>query len=85
MNLNALIPGLEFIKKHNLTHREIEVLIPFLEKPYTTLELAEFFKVKKETVIWAIKRLNLKGLLIIKEIDAKGTHLYGFNQDQLED
>ena len=79
MNPEVLIPGLVFAETHDLTHKEIEVVIPFLEKPYTTLELSEVLKVHKTTLHHIIQRLKLKGLLILKNRDEKGTNLYEIN------
>ncbi len=85
MNSEVLIPGLKFAKKHNLTQKEIEGLVPFLEKPYTTLELSEVLEVHKTTLHHVIQRLKLKNLLILKNRDTKGTNLYEFNTFQLEE
>ncbi len=84
MNSEVLIPGMNFAKKHNLTQKEIEVLVPFLERSYTTSELAEMLGVNKTTLHGIIQRLKLKNLLVLKNRDAKGTNLYDFNKSQLE-
>jgi len=84
MNSEVLIPGMNFANKHNLTQKEIEVLVPFLEKPYTTFELAEVLGTHKTTLHHLIQRLKLKNLLILKSRDEKGTNLYEFNVAQLE-
>jgi len=85
MNSEVLIPGMKFAIKHNLTQKETEVLVPFLEKPYTTSELSELLKAHKTTLHHVIQRLKLKNLLILKDRDAKGTNLYEFNALQLEE
>ena len=85
MNSEVLIPGMKFANKHNLTQKEIEVLVPFLEKPYTTLELSESLGVNKTTLHHVIMRLKLKNLLVLKDRDEKGTNLYEFNLKQLEE
>jgi len=85
MNSEVLIPGLKFAKKHNLTQKEIEVLVPFLEKPYTTLELSEVLGAHKTTLHHVIQRLKLKSLLVLKNRDEKGTNLYEFNLSDLKD
>ena len=79
MNPEVLVPGLVFAEAHDLTHKEIEVVIPFLEKPYTTLELSEKLEVHKTTLHHIIQRLKLKGLLTLKNRDEKGTNLYEIN------
>lgn len=84
MSSEVLIPGMKFASKHNLTQKEIEVLVPFLDKPYTTLELSEVLKVHKTTLHHVIQRLKLKHLLVLKNRDEKGTNLYEFDLSQLE-
>lgn len=85
MSSEVLIPGMEFAKKHNLTQKEIEVLVLFLEKPYTTLELSKLLGAHKTTLHHVIQRLKLKNLLVLKNRDAKGTNLYEFNLSQLKE
>ena len=85
MNPEVLIPGMKFANKHNLTQKEIEVLVPFMEKSYTTLELSEVLGVHKTTLHHLIQRLKLKNLLVLKNRDAKGNNLYEFNLSQLEE
>ena len=84
MSSEVLITGLKFANKHNLTQKEIAVLVPFLEKPYTTLELSEVLGAHKTTLHHVIQRLKLKSLLVLKNRDNKGTNLYEFNLKQLE-
>ena len=84
MSSEVLVPGLKFANKHNLTQKEIEVLIPFLEKPYTTFQLADVLGAHKTTLHHVIQRLKLKSLLVLKDRDEKGTNLYEFNLSQLE-
>lgn len=83
MNPKDLIVGLEFSRKHDLTPRETEVLIPFLEKPYTTQALAKELQANKTSLHHIISRLKLKDLVILKDRDEKGTNLYEFNSAQL--
>jgi len=85
MNPEVLIPGMNFAKKYNLTKKEIEVLVPFLERPYTTFELAGLLKFHQVTLYGIIQRLKLKNLLVLKDRDSKGTYLYEFNLSQLEE
>lgn len=83
MTTEDLIPGLSFARKYDLTHKEIEVLILFLKKPYTVSELSESLGAHKTTLHHVIQRLKLKNLLILKNRDGKGTNLYEFNLSQL--
>lgn len=84
MNQEALIDGLQFARKHNLTGREIIVLIPFLKEPLTAAQVAEKLVTNKTTVHHIIQRLKLKNLLVLLERDNKGTNLYQFNVQNLE-
>ena len=83
MSQESLVDGLEFARKHNLTQKEIEILIPFLEKPLTAAQLAEKLGANKTTMHHIIQRLKLKNLLTLLERDNKGTNLYQFNVQQL--
>ena len=85
MSSEVLIPGIKFANKHRLTPKEIEVLVSFLEKPYTVVELSEILNVHKATLHNTIQRLKLKNLLILKSRDARGTNRYQFNLDQLKE
>lgn len=76
---------MNFANKHNLTQKEIEVLVPFLEKSYITSELAELLGAHKTTLHHTIQRLKLKNLLVLKNRDEKGNNLYEFNTSQLEE
>ena len=81
MNPEVLIPGMKFVKEYNLTQKEIEVLIPFMEKPYTTSELAGVMEVHKTTLHHLIQRLKLKNLLVLQDKDSNGNFLYGINPE----
>lgn len=83
MNPEELAAGLRFATKFDLTPRETEILVPFLEKPYTTQELAGVLKAHKTSLHHIIQRLKLKKLLVLKDRDTKGTNLYEFNKKQL--
>ncbi|GAI30965.1 unnamed protein product [marine sediment metagenome] len=85
MSSEVLIPGMKFASKYQLTPKEIEVLVYFLEKPHTIPELAEVLGMNKKTLHVVVQRLKLKSLLVLKNRDAKGTNLYEFNLSQLEE
>ena len=85
MSSEILIPGMKFANKHNLTQKELEVLVPFMEKPYTTFELSKVLGAHKTSLHHIIQRLKLKNLLVLKNRDAKGTNLYEFDLPQLEE
>ena len=80
MTEHNLIPGLKFARRFDMTQKEIQVLIPFLKRPYTTQELAEKLNVNKNTLHHTIQRLKLKHLLVLKERNERGTNLYEFNE-----
>jgi len=80
----SLIPGLEFAKKHSLTPKEIIVLIPFLNGPHTTADIADKFGVPKNPLHHDVMRLKLKHLLILKDKDKTGNNIYEFNKEQLK-
>ena len=85
MNSEVLIPGLRFIKEQELTPKEVDILIYFLEKPYTTSELAEELKMGKHIVHHFIQRLKLRKILVFKSQDKKGNKLFEFNKSIIED
>lgn len=85
MKPEALIPGLKFSIKHNLTQRETEILLPFMEKDYTAQGLSDLLGSSTTTIHHLIQRLKLKKLLVLKDKDERGTYLYKFNLSQLED
>jgi DNA-binding MarR family transcriptional regulator len=85
MNLKILIDGLNFAKKYELTPKEIEVLIYFLEQPYSNEGLAVVLKSPKPTLHHIIQKLKLKNLLVIKNKDKNRTIFYEFNSSLLEE
>lgn len=85
MKLEVLIPGIRFAQRHDLTQKEMELLVLFLEKPHTSHEVSEILGIHQKTLHRVIQRLKLKNLLILKNRDSKGTNLYEFNLSQLED
>ena len=85
MNSEVLIPGLRFARKHSLTPKEVEVLILFLERPLTIVELSKILEANKTTLHHVIQRLKLKKLLILKNRDSKGVNLYEFDVSQLKE
>ena len=84
MKPENLIAGLEFARRFELTIKETEILIPFLDKTYTTQKLAEVLKAHPTSLHHVIQRLKLKKLLVFKDKDEKGSFLYEFNREQLK-
>jgi DNA-binding MarR family transcriptional regulator len=76
MDNENLIFGLGFALKHELTQKEMYILIPFLKKPYTAAQLAKELGINKITLHHTIQRLKLKQLITLKSRDAKGNNLY---------
>ena len=81
MDTKALIDGFEFAVKHNLTKREMEILVLFLEKPLTTSEAAKVLEANANTLHHTIQKLKLKGMLILESRDSLGNNLYKFNEE----
>lgn len=84
MSQEALIPGMEFAYKHDLTRKEIEILLPFMTKNWFTQDLAVELKVSSNMLHHYIQRLKLKNMLILRDKDENGRYLYEFNQAQLQ-
>ena len=75
-----IVPGLKLVIKHQLTQKEIGVLIPFFEeiKAYTTTELANLLNYNKKTLYGLIQKLILKDMLIRTRLKNKN-FLYKLN------
>jgi len=81
MEPKTLNDGFEFAIEHGLTKRETEILILFLERPRTTLEVAAILKANANPVHHTIQRLKIKKILILKNRNSSGTCLYKFNDE----
>lgn len=84
MNPDALIPGIVFATKYELTKRECNVLIHFLENPCTTAEVLEKSGIEKKTLYSIIQRLKLKKILVLKDKDKDRFNLYEMNPEVLQ-
>ncbi len=84
MSQEALVPGLKFAEKFNLTNKEIEILISVLEKPCTAEQLSSKLDKNVTTVYHLVQRLKLKNLVILKDKDEKGTNIYQFNESMMK-
>lgn len=84
MNKEILIKGLLFVKAYKLTQKENEAFIMLLDKSYSVPELALKLNVNKITLHGIIQRLRLKGLIVLKYRDEKGTNIYEINTMELE-
>jgi predicted transcriptional regulator len=74
--MNPLVPGLSFAVKHELTLKEMEAFIPFIDKPLTSEELGNILKKPYTTLNHLVMRLKLKGLLQLKEKTKTGSYVY---------
>ena len=83
MSQQDLILGLKYAQKHGLTHREIELLLYFLNKKYTAEQLSSEMNKNVTTVYHVIQRLKLKNLISITDKDEKGTNIYEFNESSM--
>ena len=81
MDSKVLINGLKFSIEHQLTIRESEVLVLFLEKPLTNAEAARVLDANPTTLHKTIQRLKLKRLLVLKDKGLNGSNLYMFNEE----
>ncbi len=79
MEPKTLIKGLVFARDHNLSVKEMEVLIHYIQDDFTTLELSKVMNVLKTTLNNVIQRLKLKGLLKLKGKDNEKNNIYAFN------
>jgi len=68
--------GLLFVKEHELTRKEVNVLLQILNEPKTNQGIADGLGSPKSTIHHIIMRLKLKGLIDIHERDEKGTNIY---------
>lgn len=78
MSPTVLIAGLKFAQEYSLTQKEIETIMPFLKRDYSTSELAKLLNVHKTSLHHIIQRLKLKGLITLKDKD-NGNNIYGFS------
>lgn len=78
---DELLPGLEFALSHNLTNKEIRVLLPFLKEERTAEKIATYIGSRTGSIYPIIQRLRLKGILILKDKGEGGACLYGINEN----
>ena len=74
-----LLAGLKFADRYGLTPKEVEVVIPFLDGPQSTLQISNKIEIRKVTVHGIIQRLKFKNLLSLEEVGTKGTFTYKLN------
>ena len=84
MESKVLIDGLQFAVEHQLTPKEMQVLVLFLAKPLTTSEAAKVLGDKPKTLHRIIQMLKLKRMIVLKDRDSIGNNLYEFNEAILE-
>lgn len=84
MESKVLINGLQFAVKNELTPKEMQVLLLFLDKPLTTSEAAKVLGDKAKTLHRIIQMLKLKRMIVLKDRDSLGNNLYEFNKSSLE-
>lgn len=85
MNQETLLHGLNFVKKYELTLRELDVLLRFFEKDWMVVELGDAIQWHRTTVHGVISRLKLRGLVIHKGRTESGHHLFGLNPEFFQD
>lgn len=75
--ISELIPGMKLAATHDLTQKEINLLLCFLENgPMNAAEAAEKLGVNKSTLHHNVKTLKLKKLLKLKKHGEDGSYIY---------
>jgi predicted transcriptional regulator len=73
-----ILSGLKFAAHHELTKREIEILLLFMEQDMTMDEAAKALNSLKTSLYNTLLRLKIKGLIEMKDKKEKGVVVYGF-------
>jgi predicted transcriptional regulator len=72
-----ILPGLKFVEEYDLTRKEIKVLLKFIERPKTVLEVARELGDNKGSLHNRVNILKLKKMIELKTKDTIGNHYYG--------
>ena len=76
--MNELEKGLKFAIEHEMSQKEMELFLIFMDNPTSTTEIAREMGAKMTTIHSIVSRLKLKGL--IKLINNSGQYkIYGVN------
>lgn len=76
--ISGLLPGLEFAKQHELSVGEMEIIILLAEAPASTLQIANQLHKSKHAAHDIMRRLCLKGLVVVVEEKEDRTLIFGF-------
>ena len=80
---SEIATGLKYAIKTEITHKEMNVLIPLLKKDYRCIDLTEVLNVDLTQMYHLLARLRYKGVIVRKSIKGSKTSLYSFNEDSL--
>lgn len=83
LNKKQIVTGLRYSIKMDITHKEMNVLIPLLEKDYRCIDLVKVLNVDLTQLYHLLARLRYKGVIITKPIKGEKTSLYSFNESSL--
>ena len=67
-----IIPGLEYVRKHNMTDREIDIYLMLLKKDMTATDIATALGIGTSATHNMVMRMRLKNLVVMKD-KAPGT------------
>lgn len=79
MNPESLVEHLKFVKRYNISLKEVNVLLLFLKKSYTVQELAKAMSEVQSSLHAVVFKLKLKNLIVVESKGSYGTIKYSFN------
>ena len=83
INKSEIATGLKYAIKTEITHKEMNVLIPLLEKDYRCIDLVKVLNVDLTQLYHLLARLRYKGVIITKPIKGSKASMYSFNESSL--
>jgi len=75
-----IVEGLKFAVESELTRKEIQILLAFIDEPKSVSEVAIDLKDKKQSLHNRVITLKYKGILELKDKGPNGTLLYGITK-----
>ena len=75
-NMEELRESFDFALKHNLTRKEMELILFLLEGDKSTKDITEHFKISRAGINQMMMVLRLKGLVEMKDKTLKGMLIY---------
>lgn len=81
-----LLDGLKFAVKNNLSQKEIETVIPLLDKPMSLKDLASELHGRSSITVGAIlTRLRLKHVVKVVNLTETGGNVWALTEESLMD